>query len=297
MSEGNTPRLNRLPFWFADGTLLVTAAFLALNSKAALGAWEMLAIVVCVGLGGWLAVLPVLKEYEVTVEAAETDQLAATMEKLTDLDVLADRIAAATSQWQGVQDRAAQTAESARGVVDRLAREAEAFATAVSRSADAEKQTLKLEVDKLRRAEGEWLQAVGRVMDHVFALHLAAVKSAQPAVAEQIDRFHAACRDALRRVGFIPVVAAPDELFDPRKHQVADGPRPAEGARIDETVAAGYLYQGQVLRPVIVRVAAAAPRGTPAVGSGGPISHPDEGPADGDAPDDAGAADRGGNAS
>ncbi len=294
MSEGKTPQLNRLPFWFADATLLLTAAFLALSSRQSVGAWEMLAIVACVGLGGWLAVLPVLREYDAMVEAAETGQLAATMDKLRDLDVLADRIAAATGQWQSVQDRATQAAETSRGVVDRLAREAETFASAVSRTADGEKQTLKLEVDKLRRAEGEWLQAVGRVMDHVFALHLAALKSAQPGVSEQIDRFHAACRDALRRVGFIPIVAAPDELFDPRKHQVADGPRPADGARIDETVAAGYLYQGQILRPVIVRVAGSASSG--ASDAGAAESDSQEGPAKTGAPD-AGSPDRGGNAS
>jgi len=254
MSEGKTPQLSRLPFWFADAMLLLTAGLLVMSSGRALGLWEMLAIVGCVALGGWLAVLPVLKEYDVAVKWAETDQLATTVAKLKDVDLLADRIAAATGQWQGVQDRATQTAELARGIVDRLSREAEAMAAAVSRTSDGEKQTMKLEVEKLRRAEGDWLQSVGRVMDHVFALHLAALKSGQPAVVDQIERFHAACREALRRVGFVPIVAAPEELFDPRKHQVAEGPRPPEGSKIDETVAAGYLFQGQLLRPIIVKV-------------------------------------------
>lgn len=255
MSEGKKPQLNRLPFWFADAMLLLTAGILFTSSGRAMGLWEMVAIVGCVALGAWLSILPVLREYEVEVQLAETDHLADTMAKLKDLDVLADRISAATGQWQGVQDRATQTAELARGIVDRLTREAESFAVVVSKTADGEKQTLKLEADKLRRAEGDWLQAVGRVMDHVFALHLAALKSGQPGVIEQIERFHAACRDALRRVGFVPIVAAPDEPFDPRKHQVAEGSRPADGAKIDETVAAGYLYQGQLLRPIIVKVA------------------------------------------
>lgn len=256
MSEGKTPQLNRMPFWFADAVLLLTAGVLVAVGGRPLRFWEMLAIVACVGLGAWLAVLPALKSYEVAVKAAETDHLAETVAKLKDLDVLADRIGAATGQWQSVQDRATRTAEAAREVVERLAREAEVFATAVSRTADGEKQTLKLEVDKLRRAEGDWLQSVGRVMDHVFALHLAAVRSGQPGVLEQIERFHAACRDALRRVGFVPIVAAPEEGFDSRKHQVAEGARPPEGTKIDETVAAGYLYQGQLLRPIIVKVVA-----------------------------------------
>lgn len=254
MSEGKIPTMSRMPFWFADAVLLLTAAVLVYVGGRPLRAWEMVAVVVCVGWGAWLAVLPALRTYEVEVKRSETDHLASTVAKLRDLDVLADRIAAATGQWQAVQDKAGQTADMARAVVDRLAREAETFAAAVSRTADGEKQTLKLEVDKLRRGEGEWLQAVGRLMDHVFALHLAALRSGQPGVIEQIDRFHAACREALRRVGFVPIVAVPDEVFDPRKHQVAEGPRPVEGAKVEETVAAGYLYQGQLLRPVIVRV-------------------------------------------
>ncbi len=284
MSEGKDPRLNRLPFWFADAMLLLTAGALVAVGGRPMRFWEMIAVVACVALGGWLSVLPALREYEATVKLVETDHLEQTMAKLRDLDVVADRIAGATSQWQGVQERAAQTAEQARGVVDRLAREAESFAMAVSRTADGEKQTLKLELEKLRRAESEWLQAVGRVMDHIFALHLAAVRSGQPGVAEQIDRFHGACREALRRVGFVPIVAAPDEPFDPRKHQVAEGPRPPEGSKIEETVGAGYLYQGQLLRPIIVKisrppgVSEASEAGAPNAGTGEVGGVPETGP-------------------
>lgn len=259
-----TPRLNKLPFWFADATLLAAASVLVAVGGRPLKLWEMVAVVVCVALGGWLAVMPFLKEYEAAVKLSETDGLARTMEKLSQLDVVAERITAATSQWQGVQERATQTADQAKSVVDRLAREAESFAVAVSRTADTERQKLKLEVDKMRRAEGEWLQAVGRIMDHVFALHVAAVRSGQPALAEQIDRFHAACREALRKVGFLPVVAAPDESFDPRRHQVADGSHPSEGTRIDETVAPGFVFQGQMIRPIIVKIVA-EPGSTPAI--------------------------------
>ena len=276
MSEGKTPRLSRGPFWFADAMLLLTAVTLVVVAGPSIRSWEMLAVVSCVALGGWLAVVPVLREYEASVKLAETDHLAVTFAKLQDLDVLADRIAAATGQWQGVQEKATQTADLARGVVERLARESETFATAVSRTAEGEKQTLKLEVEKLRRSEGDWLQAVGRVMDHVFALHVAAHRSGQPALAEQIERFHAACRDALRRVGFVPVVAAPDEPFDPRRHQVADGSRPPEGAKIHETVAAGFLYQGQLLRPIIVRISGGSEPGSEGLGPAASELAPDD---------------------
>jgi len=42
---------------------------------------------------------------------------------------------------------------------------------------DSEKTTLRLEVEKLRRGELEWLQALVHILDHVFALHTAAMHS------------------------------------------------------------------------------------------------------------------------
>jgi len=270
MSEPNSnpPSLNKLPFWFADAMLLAAAATLVGVGARPLRVWEMVAVTVCVALGGWLAVLPFLKEYELSARFAETNRLAETTAKLRDLELLADRIAGATGQWQTVQESAGRTAELARGIVDRLAREAESFAGAVSRTADGDKQTLKLEVEKLRRAETEWLQAVGRVMDHIHALHVAAVKSGQPNLVAQMERFHGACREALRRVGFTALAASPDEPFDPRKHQTADGARPPEGARVDETLAPGYVYQGHLLRPIIVKLVTPGESGAPATSPG-----------------------------
>lgn len=267
MSDEKMPRLNKLPFWFADGVLLVTAGVLVAVGARPLGVWEMLAITTCGALGAWLAVLPFLKEYEASVKLAETDRLTETAARLDQLEALAQHIAHATSQWQAVQDRAGQTAELAKGVVERLAREAESFAGAVQRTSEGERQTLKLEVEKLRRVEGDWLQATGRVMDHIFALHVAAVRSGQRGLVEQIDRFHGACREALRRVGFMPIVAAPDEPFDPRKHQLPEGGEVPQGAIVDETLAPGFVFQGRLLRPIIVRLAG-SPAGAAAADAG-----------------------------
>ena len=248
------PKINKVPFWIADAVLIGTAVALVAYGPRPLSALQMGLVVACAALGGWLAAMPFLREYHGAVQLAETDRLEETTAKLGQLEAVADRIAHATSEWQGIQDRARQTATTAQDVVDRLSREAETFATAVSRAADGDKQTLKLEVEKLRKGETEWLQSVGRLMDHVFALHIAALRSGQQGVIEQIERFHAACREALRRVGFVPIVATPDEPFDPRKHQAVDGSRPGEGAKVDETVALGFLYQGRLLRPIGVTI-------------------------------------------
>lgn len=256
VTDTAAPRLTKLPFWLADAALLAVAAAVVAYGARPLRPWEAVAAVVAVALGAWLAVLPFLREYEVAARVAGQLELTEAIAKLGEVEGLAERVSGATQLWQSIQDRAQQTAQTSREVVERLARESEAFASAVSRTADGEKQTLKLEVEKLHRAEGEWLGAVGRIMDHTFALHAAAVRSQHPGLAEQIDRFHQACRESLRRVGFLSITAAPDEPFDPRKHQPAEGAAPAAGAVVTETVAPGFVYQGKLLRPVVVRTGA-----------------------------------------
>ena len=52
---------------------------------------------------------------------------------------------------------------------------------------DAEKGALRLEVEKLRRTEGEWVQVVVRVLGRILLLHNAAARSGQPELAAQID--------------------------------------------------------------------------------------------------------------
>ncbi len=254
----NPPPIRKLPFWIADVILLAAATALVVYGPRPLTLWQMVAVAACAALGGWFSVLPVLREYEASLHFEETDRLAETAAKLGQLEDVASRIAHATAEWQGIQERAGRTTTVAQEIVDRLTRDAEAFATAVSRTSDGEKQTLKLEVEKLRKGEVEWVQSVARLMDHVFSLHVAALHSGQQGLIDQIERFHAACRDALRRVGFIPLVAAPDEPFDPRKHHAADGSRPAEGTRINETVGPGYVYQGKLVRPIAVTLLGAA---------------------------------------
>lgn len=272
-TDASAPRLNKLPFWLADAALLTVAAVVVAFGSRPLRPWEAVAAVAAVAWGGWLAVLPFLRDHEAAGRVAGQRELVDAVAKLGEVELLAERVASATQLWQSIQDRAQQTAGTAKEVVDRLARESEAFASAVSRTADSEKQTLKLEVEKLRRGEGEWLGAVGRIMDHTFALHAAALRSSHPGVAEQIDRFYHACRESLRRLGFAPILATPDEPFDPRKHQTVDGNPPPAGALVQEVVAPGFVYQGKLLRPIVVKVGpSSGGTGTGEIGRSSPSS-------------------------
>ena len=120
---------------------------------------------------------------------------------------------------------------------------------------DSEKATLRLEVEKLHRAEGEWLQILVRVLDHVFALHTGAVRTGDQRFIEPITNFQHACQETVRRLGLVPFIAEPGKPFDAERHQAAGQPEKIpDGAVVDETVGAGYTFQGKLLRPAIVRL-------------------------------------------
>jgi molecular chaperone GrpE (heat shock protein) len=120
---------------------------------------------------------------------------------------------------------------------------------------DSEKATLRLEVEKLRRGELEWLQVLVNILDHIFALHAAAVRSGDAKFAAPITTFQNVCRDTARRLGLTPFAAEPNEPFDAERHQVAGSKEtPPAGAVVAETIGSGYTFQGRLLRPALVRL-------------------------------------------
>src|SRR5208282_238230 len=119
-----------------------------------------------------------------------------------------------THQWLELQGNTAQAADSAKKVADQITAEAQAFSESMQRVSETERNHLRLEVDKLRRAEGERLQVITHVLDHVFALFQAARQSGQPALLEQIGQFHNACREAARRIGLVQTAGQAGETYD-----------------------------------------------------------------------------------
>ncbi len=119
---------------------------------------------------------------------------------------------------------------------------------------DAEKGALRLEVEKLKRIEADWLQVVVRILDHIYSLHTAAARSGQPELASQISHFQNACRDAARRVGLTPFAAEPNEPFDAERHRAHGVETPPADAIAAETLAPGVTFQGRLIRPALVRL-------------------------------------------
>ena len=272
MSDPIGPILPKWPFYLGDGLLLGTAYFICSQSKSAIGHWEICLAIFCVAAGAVLGIAPFLLEYRANMKLAEAGALTTVVSQLHDMKGIAGQISGATGKWQEAQEQAEKTTITAREITERMTVEAKAFTEFLQRANDSEKATLRLEVDKLRRAESDWLQVLVRVLDHIFALNQGALRSGQPKLIEQLSHFQNACRDAARRVGLTPFVADEAQTFDPQRHQLLDeSAQPAPDAIVAETIATGYTIQGKLLRPALVRLeeplaATPPPAAAPAAG-------------------------------
>jgi len=253
MINGTGAKIAKWPFLVGDALLVGLAAVILFRSESALSVWQMAVCIVAVGGGAWLAVTPFLVEYRAAFRLAESARLQTVLERFANLEAISGQIKNATAHWQTAQEQANRTVTTADNIADRLGAEAKAFTEFLQKANDTEKANLRLEIEKLHRAEGEWLQVVTRILDHVFALHQAAVRSAQSTLIEQLGQFQNACRDTARRLGLVPFAAPPDGVFDEKIHQLVDPQEVAPtDSRVAETIATGYTYQGQLLRRALV---------------------------------------------
>ncbi|HKS38131.1 MAG TPA: nucleotide exchange factor GrpE [Verrucomicrobiae bacterium] len=253
MTERKELKLPWAPFLVGDALLLGAAFLIYWQSNRPMGQWEILAFVVCTIAANVTGLIPFLLRYRAAARLAEADRLRAAVLQIQNIEIIGRQIAHATANWQNVQDASVKTVDSARQIGEVVASTARAFSDFIQRANDAEKNHLRLEVEKLRRAENDWLQILVRVLDHVFALYQAGARSGQPSVVQQLGNFQNACRDAARRVGLVPFLAISGEPFDPKLHQLADSnDSPTTESRVADTIATGFSYQGTLVRPVLV---------------------------------------------
>ncbi len=257
MNDVKNWKVPKWPFLVADALLMFFAYYYVLHAALPIHHWEIAAG--CVVLGAVLGVVPFYLDYRATGKAIEVNALGAVAEKIQNLEKLADQIETTANHLAVVQGTVlAETGKAtaaAKAIADKMAEEGRQFSQFMMKVNDNEKATLRLEVEKLHRAEGEWLQILVRVLDHVFALHTGAVRTGDQRFIEPITNFQNACRETVRRLGLTPLVAEPDEPFDAERHQVAGKPdKIPDGAVVAETVGAGYTFQGKLLRPALVRL-------------------------------------------
>lgn len=251
MNQVSAPRISKLPFLIGDILLLAVAGYIAFSGDF-LGQWKYIAIISAVAFGAWLMAWPFVLEFRAATKLAEAAGLDSVTSKIKDLDKVAISIAKASTEWQQLQQSATQTVTAAEHIAERMTAEARNFSDVMRQMNESEKNHLRLEVEKLRRAEGDWLGIVVRMLDHVHALHQAGVRSGQRNIIDQLTHFQNACRETVRRLGVVPILAEPGVPFDEKAHQLTDGAKPENGGVIGDIIAPGYSFQGQIIRLPVV---------------------------------------------
>jgi len=255
MNKATHWQIPKWPFLLGAVFLLGFALFIFWQAPRPIPQWEILAGLGAAVVGDLLGIAPFVLDYRAVLRLVEVNTLGEVAGKIQDLERLVARINDATNEWTNVQTQAEKISTGADELARRMAEEVRQFSEFMQKMNDSEKAALRLEVEKFHRGEAEWLQVLVRILDHVFALHAAAVHSNQPQLAEQITHFQNACYGVARRVGVTPFVAEPDEPFDPERHQAleAKSKLPA-GTAVAETVGVGFTFQGRLLRPALVRL-------------------------------------------
>jgi len=246
------PTLPLWPFILIDALFLGLAALLLKFGHRPLPWQEGGLLILCGTLGALSFLTPFLRRSADEQALSQARLLAEATGQIQKLDQLAGQISGATHQWLELQIHTTQAAENAKQITERMAAEAKAFSEFMQRASDSERSHLRLEVEKLRRAETERLQVITHVLDHVFALFQAARQSGQPALLEQISQFHNACREAARRIGLVQTASQEGDAYDPKLHQLPENIPAVENATVADTLVAGYTYQGQLLRRPVV---------------------------------------------
>ncbi len=259
MNDATKWKIPKWPFFLADALLLAFAYFIVWKSPHPIGKWEILACFASAAFGALIGVAPFIFDYRAMGKLIEVNALGEVSEKIQNLEKLAAQISSATNQLADVQETVKgssdKTVAAAKGIADKMASEVREFSGFMQKMNDSEKAALRLEVEKSRRGETEWLQVLVHILDHIFALHSAAVRAGQSQVVNQIAHFQNACRGTVRRIGLAAFVPAPDEKFDAERHQVAGTKeKPSADAVVAETIASGYTFQGKLFRPAMVRL-------------------------------------------
>jgi len=263
MTERTATSLKKWPFFIADALLSGVAGYILYRSLPPQNMWQIVLAALCLAAGAWgawLWIMPFLLEFRANLTSAESAELTTAVDKIGDLQGVAGQIQNATTQWQACQDLSAKTVTAAREIADQIGAEGRQFMQFMEKAHDQERANLRLEVEKLRRTESDWLQVTIRMLDHIYALNAAAGRSGQQNVIHQLSQFQNACRDVARRVGLVPFIAQKDEEYNPQAHNVVDPKESvAPKSPIAETLATGFTYQGQLIRKAVVAIQKAEP--------------------------------------
>jgi molecular chaperone GrpE (heat shock protein) len=260
MTEAKFWNIAKWPFLLVDAVLLVFAGILVWHAHQPITHTEAGMICAFIAVGALVGVLPFILEYRAFLKVVEVNALGTAVEQIQAVEKIGAQIFSVTDQWTRMQEATERYSTLAitgsREIAEKMSAEVREFSEFMQKMNDSEKSAMRLEIEKGRRAEGEWLQVLVRIFDHIYALHNAAARSGQPELAAQISNFQNACCTVARRMGLAMFEAERDKPFDPKSHQLPGKETAPEGALVAETVGAGYTYQGRLLRPALVRLKA-----------------------------------------
>jgi molecular chaperone GrpE (heat shock protein) len=268
MTNRPAPSLQKWSFVLADISLLLVCAWTIHQSMPAKDTFDRVVVISCIVawmFGTWICVKPWLEEFKAQNKHLENETLASAVEQIQRVEEVAARIQAATGSWQSAQEAAKSTATVAGEIEEKIRANMKDFMDFNERINSEEKKHMGLEIEKLRRAESEWLQVAARMLDHTFLLNQAAARSGQENLIAQLGTFQNALRDVARRMGLVPILPTVGQEFDGRAHQTETPEvEPAARSTINEVLATGFTFQGQLLRRALVRVASTGSEVSPA---------------------------------
>lgn len=256
MSFSNQPyRIAKTPFIVGDLLLLAMAGWIIWDVGGLPDGFQLGIVVGCLVVGMFFSTLPFLLDYRAELKRNEINEFQNIAEQLKALTQLEEHIRHATGQWHSIQDHCVSAVQNADKIAESMAQESTRFVEVMQSMDVSEKEHLRVEAEKLRRSEREWLQAAVRVMDHVFALHKAALQSGQPKLISQISNFQHAVVDVMRRMGLTPHEAELGTSYNKELHQVmGEDHKELTQPSVAETLAPGFTFQGRLVRPPLVRL-------------------------------------------
>ena len=256
LDERRPVKLAKWPFYLADLVLSGIIVFVLYQLGTFEGTTEMVIVAACLvaaTVAAWISIIPWMKEHDAAVQLNDSSNLKSSLEQIKSVEKVADLVRQSNLQWQSIQDASARTIATAGEITDRMKTEADEFMKFLAQAHDQERAGLRLEVEKMRRMEGDWIKVAVQMLDHTYALYRAAERSGQRNVIAQLSQFQNACRAVVRRMGLAPFTPGAGDLFDARAHQLPDAKQTIpEGAKISEVLASGFTYQGQLLRRALV---------------------------------------------
>ncbi|MBQ7589083.1 MAG: nucleotide exchange factor GrpE [Verrucomicrobia bacterium] len=252
-TASTTSSVSKMPFYVADAVLILAAICILAFAKHPLGGSACWALAIILGCGAWIAILPWFQENKNNAALSQLDGLRSVGECIQQMNTFSAGMNSAIASLANVQKMTEASARAASEAENKIVAHSQDFAERLSKAVSYEKSSLQMQIDKLRRAEDDWIHTGIGIMDHVLALSNAGIQSGKPEIAEQMRHFRGACLEFAARAGLQPFIPAPTDTYDPEKHILPPNtPTPEPGTRISRVLVPGFQYQGQLIRKAMI---------------------------------------------